>query len=384
MEYYGENGLNIFCDNGLVADVNECPCGCPPFEGRSIVYVDKHATGTGDGSSWENAYTDIQTAINTHSRKEIQIKGYGENDCYPADIVLQECTYLKGIDSTNGSVWVDGTSLAYGIRGAIDYTDILGETQKVENLNVKNALNGFVYISGIIDSCKYKGTRNNDMKVFRHCIGKVLNCEIFDSGSTNTYGSIYGFYACRGEIENCHVNNISSHSGGAAFHLGRNYISFDSYGTITNCSCNGFTTNNNGGYGFYIDNSYKSGVCTLINCTCTDAGGGFFISSWFDDIFSNCTATDMYRDGFQLVSNGLTMTTTECSATNCGDSGFVLTTDRTGSIVIESCSSNNTDGCGFRLRYPGSVNFVATNLTILSECQDPNNYNCNKGYCYVG
>lgn len=27
MEYYGENGLNIICDNGLIAEADDCPCG---------------------------------------------------------------------------------------------------------------------------------------------------------------------------------------------------------------------------------------------------------------------------------------------------------------------------------------------------------------------
>ncbi len=60
--WYTSNGKLALCDNGKVALSDNCPCACPSFVGRAIIYVDKHATGTGDGSSWANAYTDIQTA----------------------------------------------------------------------------------------------------------------------------------------------------------------------------------------------------------------------------------------------------------------------------------------------------------------------------------
>ena len=56
MSWYGENGLKVYCDNGLIAEQDDCPCGCsqcyqpdnliitvtnaqPPNAGANGIYV---------------------------------------------------------------------------------------------------------------------------------------------------------------------------------------------------------------------------------------------------------------------------------------------------------------------------------------------------------
>ena len=182
MGWYGENGLEIYCENGLLAEQDECPCGCPPFEGRSIIYVDKHASGTGDGSSWTDAYTDIQTAINAHPKKEIQIQGHGESDAYPAGVTLVDCVYLKGVDS----MWIDGVS--YSLIGI----DGLGSSStKLEDLKIKRCSHDvrFCYDS-LIENCQF-------FEAFAGVLdssGSILDCyfEEVSSGVAIYTGNILG------------------------------------------------------------------------------------------------------------------------------------------------------------------------------------------------
>jgi hypothetical protein len=205
-----QNGKRILCD--------ECPCGCPPFEGRSVIYVDKHAAGTGDGSSWENAYTDIQTAVNAHPKKEIQIKGYGESDCYPAGITLPECAYLHGVDTGSGDVWLDGEDSVHdGIIGNL-------ENVRIDSVCLKNCIDyGFKQCSNlnncytkqvttsyyqcnylnncggdgeiIIDGCKFIDSCTSNNIQFRYC-ENISNCSAYYLGSGAVFGSCTHIYNC--------------------------------------------------------------------------------------------------------------------------------------------------------------------------------------------
>ena len=44
-----------------------------PLHAQSVVYVDRDATGTGDGSSWIDAHTDLQQALASTNSGEIWV-----------------------------------------------------------------------------------------------------------------------------------------------------------------------------------------------------------------------------------------------------------------------------------------------------------------------
>ncbi len=266
MEYYAENGLQVYCDNGLLAETDECPCGCPDFEGRTICYVDKNIVGgTGDGSSWANAYTDIQTAINAHPKKEIQIQGYGESDCYPAGIVLAECVYLKGVDD----VWIDGqNTFDFGISGGAGF---VATNTLVKNINIKNCKynpnqdRGAFYFCENLDGCSVKDT------IFYGFYGYI---SAIDCNANNAYGGFSGKISTNCHTEGCGVGFLAT-----------------SNAILTSCTANNcyFTLP-----GFFVGGRFN---VTVYNCiSSNNTGSGFYGSS---AVFTNCNAFSNQRCGFE-------------------------------------------------------------------------------------
>lgn len=253
--WFTSSGKLALCDSGKVGVGDECICGCPDFEGRTITYVDKHAIGTGDGSSWVNAFTDIQTAIDTYPKREIQIQGYGESDTYPAGIVLAECVYLKGVDN----VWIDGNN-----------SNIIG-------------INGNSLDTTKLDSINIKGCKNSN---FSDC-QELINCNIKDTILNVTLDDFGGFLNCQ-VLDECDADNIS------------NNVSFANCKALNNC------VSENSYFGFR--NSGISGF-DLVNCTATNHTAGAIAG--INGVMVGCVA--------ELLTTpiGGAFSTNNCSLTNC-------------------------------------------------------------------
>ncbi|MCK4982979.1 MAG: hypothetical protein KAS17_08660 [Victivallaceae bacterium] len=315
MVYYGDNGLEIYCDNGLVAETDDCPCGCPDFEGRAICYVDKKASGTGDGSSWTNAYTDIQTAVNAHPKKEIQIQGYGESDCYPAGIAMQDCAYLKGV----GDVWIDGENTAQA--GITDYWANY-YTTKVELINIKNCVGGFGEIISIV-SCKATGctagfssAHNRSTLEDCHAYGNqrgyqgsfnsATDCTAYDNSS-------YGFYLISSGV---FINCISYNNSGCG------------YSRVNGCTFIECEANNNGNYGWGNSSSLDGENVILTDCICDGNLKGFYYFK-IGSVLTSCIARNSSYCGYFRTSgatlitcsdvNNCLLNSGDCSLYNCDE-----------------------------------------------------------------
>lgn len=313
------NGLFNVCDNGLVQLSN-----CADFECRPIVYVDKHANGSRDGSSGANAYISIQAAVNAHPQTEIHIKGYGENDCYIAGIVLPECAYLKGV----GDVWLDGLSAFV--------CGILGNTStKVEYINIKNCYNKAFCRINYINNCKAKNnnTSGNNLGVFDDC----ENVDTCESDGSVTVSFVSGFSNCKNVID-CVARN----------HTGRGFIF---KGGVTSF-CSGCTSTDNLWGGFVSTPSYEMRH-TYINCTSTNCGNFGFGGSF--TVLENCSAsgtTSFYPE----LDDGSGFHMHDSTLTNCNSEGN------------ESCGYT-----GFSSEYAG--------CTENNNCLDPRTYDCRYQRC---
>lgn len=253
-----EFGRPILCDS--------CPCGCIY---TSIVYVDKYAVGNNDGTSWTDAYTDLQNAINSAVNAKIYIKGYGNSDPYP-QVTLNQCTWIQG--GVDGDVYTRGIIIPF-----IEYTPyvdnihcdnpsgsygFLGASGTIINCTASNCIYGFstMYPPSIITNC----TADNCTYGFTGCNGQIDNC-------TATASYYWGFSACNGGISN------SSALSGGTFAEGFYNIS----GNISGCTgnnhrrgfyrCSGIitssTANNNTEWGFYQ-------CCNPLNSGLTASGNG--------------------------------------------------------------------------------------------------------------
>ena len=259
--WFNESGYLALCENGYVAETDDCPCGgCPSFVGRTITYVDKKATGTGGGSSWANAYTSIQDAIDAKPKTEIQIQGYGEFDAYPAlnGINLIECTYINGIND----VWIDLQN-----RGVI----IGLPTTKLDNIN---AINGSFF------NYTFSGCYN------------LTNCYIKNSS--------FHFGFCQ-FLEDCGGDENIAFTGCNFINNCNGSLIFNTCAEINNCISNNQT--------FFL-------TSTFFNCehiyNCKAIGGTNDGFSSCNDLV-NCDAQYNQRCGFQ----GSTSLVDCTSSNNC-------------------------------------------------------------------
>lgn len=331
--HQNRNGIFDMCDSGLVRLSK-----CPGFDCRPIIYVDKHAAGNGDGSIWENAYADIQTAINAHPCKEIQIKGYGENDCYPSGINLIDCTYLKGVNTGSGDMWIDGENTQlYGISGYIDSSHYVKNT-KIDSINIKGCDNNCIEYLEITEICNCNligiqlpvgyGYSGHGIAIIRY--GTVSNCtaKILSSG----------FWG----IENINISNCTSDLFGWGFR------------GLYNCNLIDCTANRNpestypGSTGFQrINNS------SLINCTANNhtSGGsipGYGFLACEGSTFINCVSTNNQISGF---SGNMYSTFIDCISSNNQNCGYLNNIDST----FLNCTDLNNCLSGLAACTPGDT-----------------------------
>ena len=346
MEWYGENGLEIYCDNGLVAETDDCPCGCPSFTGRTITYVDKNVVGgTGDGSTWANAYTSIQDAIDNHPRKEIDIKGYGELDQYPTGILLTNCNYLKGI----GNCWIGGSGYDWVIGRTT--SAVITDTVKLENLTIKNtnispsvhSSRGIVGIRGIFLDIRAPESIGEP---YDGCSGTFERCYASDSW----YGINFSYYL-PSIVTDCHTTNV----GGTGISFGMNEEASLS-SSITNCTVTGGGSNGGFGFGSYGTMTdcvatgcsrgfYVRGNANLVNCTAINGGVGFRSNAMdTDTIFTGCNAINNLGDGFSNIGG-------VCNSCVSTGNGTVDTTfwgfgfSKCSNLI--NCSAVGNQSCGY-------------------------------------
>ncbi|QTE23221.1 choice-of-anchor Q domain-containing protein [Polaribacter cellanae] len=158
-----------------------------------ITYVDKTATGTNDGSSWSNAFTSIQTAVNA--------------TCNTGKIYIAKGTYKEGseISIGNSISLIGGFPVGGGTQNIDTNKTILdgNATYRVINATNSNAiiLNGLVIQNGYVNAGNGGGVLGNNITL-NNCLVKdniILDTRnfltaygggVYASGNLNVINSI--------------------------------------------------------------------------------------------------------------------------------------------------------------------------------------------------
>jgi hypothetical protein len=214
----------------------------------TTVFVDSAATGANDGSSWADAYTDLQDAIDLVA-----------NSCPGVEIWVAKGTYFPSRDQTGNAspsdprdktfyINTDGTQLYGGFAGT--------ETDKSQRVaGNETILSGDFNDDDVVtgSGSTLSITRNSENAY--HVVymdgttanGIISNATVFD-GFTVTGGN----------------GNGSSGSGGGIFNDGRGSGNGCSP-TLTNCSFSANSASGNGG-GMYNDGVSGTSSPVLTNC----------------------------------------------------------------------------------------------------------------------
>lgn len=246
-----------------------------------IIYVDIDATGTNDGSTWANAYTNLTTAITA------SVAGN--------EIWIAEGTYFPDSDAPFNVV--DGVNLYGGFSGTettIGERDLLNNQTILDGDigivgNASDNSKGVLYGNGLVLPITIDGfVIRNGTNPFHGggitLVGEDINLnnlELVDNYSDGYGGGIY-LVSTSITIDNCIFSSNSTGTvnipGGGSTNIGGGglYV-ISNNATITNCTFNNNYSNFGGGL-FYTGNNSQISNCVFLNNTGI-SGGGLFVGA---------------------------------------------------------------------------------------------------------
>jgi subtilisin family serine protease len=270
--------------------------GCPS---RPILLVDADATGLNRGTSWTDAFTDLQSALNSSCPNITEI-WVAAGTYYPT----------AGTDRNISFIMKNGVIIYGGFSGT---ETLLSERDWVANPTI---LSGDINQTGTLAGNSYTVVTGSGMDVTAVIDGFTITL-----GNADFTGSFYDPKLCGGgmynnsgspTITNCTFSENSAFYGGGMF----NYD--NSSPTIINCSFSGNTAINYGGA--MLNEKFSSPTvtnCSFSGNTAGITGGGM----------------DNYEDSSPTV-------------TNCSFSGNTAGLSGGGMSNLENCSPTVTN-CSF-------------------------------------
>ncbi|MBL7796085.1 MAG: HYR domain-containing protein, partial [Saprospiraceae bacterium] len=340
----GGGSFNITNNTGVLT-TNPGPqtACCPPAD---IFYVNAAATGANNGSSWADAFTDLQNALNSPCTGITQI-WVAEGTYKPTSGTDRSISFsmkngveiLGGFPNTGDPGlgdrdWVANLTILSGEIGAMGMADntlnIIKNTGL--NLNATAVIDGFQIAFANGTNVRGGGIENGD-----NSSPTIRNCS-FLSNSANFGGAINNNLNCSPTITNCtFTNNTSGIYGGAVM------CESGSAPTFTDCTF----SNNSSGFGGGIFS--KTADLTLNDCdfsnnaATSSAGAVYRLNGTLNA--NNCTFTSntAIRNGGAMEVNAGISTITECTFSNNTVTTASTTWGYGGAIFITDGTLNLTD-----------------------------------------
>ncbi|MBQ8761172.1 MAG: right-handed parallel beta-helix repeat-containing protein [Bacteroidales bacterium] len=289
------------------------------LEVRKIWYVKTESAGKGDGSSWNDAMSDLQAAINkasafqTTAKKQIWVaKG-----TYMGNGSSMQAFQIKpGVEMYGGFAGTELNGIEFDERDLVTNETVLSGANSQRVLGNYNSYSNFnVNDNAVIDGFTIQDgyTTKEGGGIYVRNYVKVRNCIIKDNQGGQGAG-IYADNKC--EITDCKIySNTALSQGGGVFckssiltycEINNNLIDnltgsakqgggiYGENATINNCliANNSVLTETSYGGGMYIANSALPSQllnCTMVNNFSYYLGGGVYsVNSGSNNEFINC------------------------------------------------------------------------------------------------
>jgi predicted outer membrane repeat protein len=314
------------------------------------IYVNVNATGANNGSSWADAYTDLQSALTAAvDGDEIWVAAgtYVENIRLKDGVALYGGFYGNETELSQRNWNVNETIIDGNKQGSV-VTSPSGtkETTRIDGFTIRNG----------------QAIRGGGMYNYQSS-PTVNNCT-FSNNSASTYGGgMYNDFWTSPTVNNCTFRNNSAYDGGG----GMGNAAYTSP-TLTNCTFTNNSARRGGGGGMY-----SNGSPTITNCTFSgnsaSNGGGMYGGSL---TVENCTFSG------NSASNGGGMYGSSLTVENCTFSGNSAKYGgggmyNNGSQTITNCTfsgNSASDGGGMHNQYssnPMVINCIFSRNTANSD-----------------
>ncbi|MCE9615271.1 MAG: right-handed parallel beta-helix repeat-containing protein [Lentisphaerae bacterium] len=280
--------------------VLSCLCLCGTSATGAIHYVDPTASGTGSGTTWPNAFTNLQTALTaaaTNDEVRVAAGTYTPSDAGDRMIsfALKTGMSLMGGYPHGGGTrdWATNLTILSGdINAPGDPTD--NSAHVVVGAHLAR-LDGFTITKGYWDSNDDGPRDGAGLYVNGNKVMTVVNCRFIDNHSWYRGAGIYfGFTANSATgpvISNCTFQGNSTTYGGA--YGGGVYIYNRTPATIIDSTFEDNTSANGAAFGSqYADPTIRN--CTFARNVSAGAGGAVWISrpdatAISPSVISNCS-----------------------------------------------------------------------------------------------
>jgi|GEM_PF-577078 len=324
------------------------------YEFHTIWYVKADAGGRNNGSSWSNAFINLQDAISLAAAgDEIWVAEgtYKPTDGSSRTISFELSKNISLYGGFGGSEtsrsqrnWdTNETILSGDIGTANDATDNSYHVLKTTDADTI-IIDGFTITKGYANGTS---PNNGGGAIYNTCGDtKVANCKLSDNSATYG-GAIMSMASSGSTISHCTFSGNSATNGGAIDH-GNDVI------TLNDCQLSGNSATSGGA----IMNG-SSSTATVNNCTFSDnsaANGGATYNSnaMYAADYNNCVFSGNYVSGAANCSGGAMYNTTNAPAiTNCVFYGNYAsgTSNSYGGAICNYTSSPTVKNCTFNGNY---------------------------------
>ncbi|MFN3851079.1 MAG: LamG-like jellyroll fold domain-containing protein [Spirosomataceae bacterium] len=350
-----------------------------------VKYVKANATGLNNGSSWANAFTDLQSALSANTCNDLfdvyvatgTYKPHASNINISFEIPVGMKTY-GGFSGTEKNINERNMALIYSTNKTTLSGDLTSDDTPFNFAsNRSDNSNNIAMILGSnvnLDGFKISGATNGALNVSNSVSNiKIQNCMIVDNASGSTGAGISFGRGTTSQIINCKFLGNSSSSGAVKI-----VSESSSTHNLQNCLFSGNST------GIKVETPYSNTNFNLTNCTLSGngtaidefVGGGATINNNFTNciLHSNTTGIKKVISVGGTINDNITYSLVQGIISGTGNLNGNITNPNFLNPILYT---NPTDAGDYRLKWCSLAIGAGTNSVIspLDLDRNPRNFN---------